>query len=253
MQTFTNRYTGELPQQVGVNLATLERLNTQLRLNGEQQIRIIEQRDKLFDGLRDPGASSRASPAAARSRPRRIERLKNIEEIRISSCRRRKRSSPKSIPTWCGSANSSRSMEREYKSAEAEEGRKRKEAEAAAAGRAIGARIRQRSRAAGSPPNDREPRYGELEKLRQEEAGIRQTIGGFEQRLESSPQRQQDYRADHARLRGRQRSVRLAAQALRRSTADAESWKPDRAGERSASSSRRCRLRARRRPTASGC
>ncbi len=48
MRAYTTRYTGELPQQVGVNLATLERLNTQLRLNGEQQIRIIEQRDRAL-------------------------------------------------------------------------------------------------------------------------------------------------------------------------------------------------------------
>ena len=34
----------ELPQQVEVNLATLERLNTQLRLNGERQMRALEQR-----------------------------------------------------------------------------------------------------------------------------------------------------------------------------------------------------------------
>ena len=43
------RHVGELPQQVEVNLATLERLNTQLRLNGEQQMRALDQRDKLFD------------------------------------------------------------------------------------------------------------------------------------------------------------------------------------------------------------
>jgi protein tyrosine kinase modulator len=32
---YTTKYTGQLPQQIGVNLATLERMNTQLRLNGE--------------------------------------------------------------------------------------------------------------------------------------------------------------------------------------------------------------------------
>ena len=69
--TTPTRYTGELPQQVGVNLATLERLNTQLRLNGEQQIRIIEQRDKLLDGLRDTERRRPRRGAGDDSRPRR--------------------------------------------------------------------------------------------------------------------------------------------------------------------------------------
>ena len=56
MTQYTTKYTGQLPQQVGVNLATLERMNTQLRLNGEQQIRLIEQREKLLEGLDDPNA-----------------------------------------------------------------------------------------------------------------------------------------------------------------------------------------------------
>ena len=38
-------------QQVDVNLAALERLNTQLRLNGERQIKLLEDREKLADGL----------------------------------------------------------------------------------------------------------------------------------------------------------------------------------------------------------
>ena len=49
VEAYTSRHVGELPQQVDVNLATLERLNTQLRLNGERQMRTLDQRDKLFD------------------------------------------------------------------------------------------------------------------------------------------------------------------------------------------------------------
>jgi polysaccharide chain length determinant protein (PEP-CTERM system associated) len=44
---FRQRYGGELEQQIEINLATLDRLNTQLRLNGEQQIRALERRDRL--------------------------------------------------------------------------------------------------------------------------------------------------------------------------------------------------------------
>jgi polysaccharide biosynthesis transport protein len=49
VEAYTTRHAGELPQQVEVNLATLERLNMQLRLNSEQQTRALDQRDKLFD------------------------------------------------------------------------------------------------------------------------------------------------------------------------------------------------------------
>ena len=40
-KAYTSRHVGELPQQVDVNLATLERLNTQLRINSERQLRTL--------------------------------------------------------------------------------------------------------------------------------------------------------------------------------------------------------------------
>ena len=49
---------GELPQQVDVNLARLDRLNTQLRMNGERQ-------------LDDPRTSARSSPRTRRMSIRR--------------------------------------------------------------------------------------------------------------------------------------------------------------------------------------
>jgi len=54
---------GELPQQVDVNLASLERLNTQLRLNGENQIRAMDRRDRLEKQLADLDAVPAATPA----------------------------------------------------------------------------------------------------------------------------------------------------------------------------------------------
>jgi polysaccharide chain length determinant protein (PEP-CTERM system associated) len=44
---FKRRYLGELPQQMQPNLATLEVLNTQLRLNSDNQVRATERRDAL--------------------------------------------------------------------------------------------------------------------------------------------------------------------------------------------------------------
>jgi polysaccharide chain length determinant protein (PEP-CTERM system associated) len=42
--TYTTRHAGGLPQQAEMNLAALERLNVQLRLNGERQLRALDQR-----------------------------------------------------------------------------------------------------------------------------------------------------------------------------------------------------------------
>jgi len=49
VQSYNTRHSGQLPQQVELNLATLDRLNTQLRINGESQLRAIEQRGRNMD------------------------------------------------------------------------------------------------------------------------------------------------------------------------------------------------------------
>jgi len=189
MRDYTSRYTGELPQQVGVNLATLERLNTQLRLNGEQQIRIIEQRDKLFDGLKDANVIARAV-AGAEVSPQGLERLRQIEEVRQKLSEAEVQFTARH-PDVLRLRDQLAAMEREHQEADLAEARKREEAEKAA--RAAAAAD---PSAAASPLLRRrslESLDSELEKLRQEEAGIRRTIAAFEQRLESSPQRQQEY------------------------------------------------------------
>lgn len=47
---FKNAHMGELPEQQSINLATLERLNTELRLKGEQQIQLSARRNELLFG-----------------------------------------------------------------------------------------------------------------------------------------------------------------------------------------------------------
>jgi len=55
---FKKRHVGELPQEMEVNLATLERLNTQLRLNGDNQSRVLERRESLRRQLAEVTAPS---------------------------------------------------------------------------------------------------------------------------------------------------------------------------------------------------
>ena len=54
---FKQQHNGELPEQVEVNLAALNRFNDQLRLNGEYQIRAMERRERLEHQLATGGTT----------------------------------------------------------------------------------------------------------------------------------------------------------------------------------------------------
>src|SRR5213593_735438 len=53
---FKRRYLGELPQQMDTNVATLERFHIQLRLNSDNQTRVMERRAALASQQADAGA-----------------------------------------------------------------------------------------------------------------------------------------------------------------------------------------------------
>jgi polysaccharide chain length determinant protein (PEP-CTERM system associated) len=78
---FRQRYGGELEQQVEINLATLDRLNTQLRLNGEQQIRALERRDRL-ERERLEAAAPEPTPAADSPAARLARARQELAELR---------------------------------------------------------------------------------------------------------------------------------------------------------------------------
>ncbi|PYN30728.1 MAG: hypothetical protein DMD98_18665, partial [Candidatus Rokuibacteriota bacterium] len=72
---FKRRHLGELPQQMEANLATLEHLHTQLRLNADNQTRAAERRLALSsqlaeaDSLLSPTAMTPGGPPAASETP----------------------------------------------------------------------------------------------------------------------------------------------------------------------------------------
>src|SRR5262244_2279882 len=81
---FRRRNLGELPQQMQANLTAMENLNSQLRLNNDNQTRAIERRDSLTSLLAEaasspqlygatPGAPGPAEPRAARLARLRME------------------------------------------------------------------------------------------------------------------------------------------------------------------------------------
>jgi polysaccharide chain length determinant protein (PEP-CTERM system associated) len=77
---FKKRHVGELPQELEVNLATLERLNGQLRLNGDSRTRLLERRDAYMRQMTETGwvttGGSTAGPAPPDPTAMRLAKLR---------------------------------------------------------------------------------------------------------------------------------------------------------------------------------
>lgn len=163
---FHSRYGGELPEQTAVNLATLERLNTQLRLNGEYQIRAMERRELLEAHL---AAGGSGSPAAPSDTPE--AQLLNLKQQLADLRRQFSDRYPDVIRVRAAIA----ALEREM-------------AQGGTGGSSRGAvldpvlRLRQ---------DLREVERG-LESLKQEEASLRRLLAQYDARVENAPKRQQE-------------------------------------------------------------
>ncbi len=74
ISSFKWRHLGQLPEQVAANLSTLERLNAQLTLNSNSQMRVVDRRDAL---ARQHGGAGSSALAAGEDAPSvRLARLK---------------------------------------------------------------------------------------------------------------------------------------------------------------------------------
>jgi succinoglycan biosynthesis transport protein ExoP len=194
MRSYTAQYIGEMPQQVGVNLATLERLNAEMRMNADRQLSTIEQREKLLDGLAVTGGLiARAEGGASVESLSQdvIERLKQIEKMKqdLSELEAKFTSRhPDVVVLRERIANLEREVDVQ-KDRELAERRQRDETERKAAAAGVASEP--------LPPQARrrtlEALDAEMDRLTKEEATIRQSIAMYEQRLESTPERQQDY------------------------------------------------------------
>jgi polysaccharide biosynthesis transport protein len=189
VEAYTARHAGELPQQVEVNLAMLERLNTQLRLNSEQQMRALDQRDKLFDV--PGGVPALRVPEGASPETIRLARLK-VDLAQLEGF-------PDKYPDV-------RRLKDEISTLE-------KDAEARRAGvPAPGAEGTVRGTA--RPANGARTIEGldaQINLLRAGEATLRQTIATVERRLESVPYRQNEFASlsrNHEATRAQYESLR---------------------------------------------
>jgi polysaccharide chain length determinant protein (PEP-CTERM system associated) len=203
VRAYTASHNGELPQAVGLNLATLERLNTQLRLNGEQQLRTIEQREKLLDGLPDADVIARTASSASTvtgtatgdapskdwlDRMRQIETLKG-ELVQAEAKFTERHPDVIRIKDQIASLEREAAEQRE-RDAAAQRAREEQLAAAATAGTipATGIPITQPQRRRTLDSLD-----ADLARLKKEETDVRGSIAATEHRLDSVPGTQQEF------------------------------------------------------------
>ena len=167
LRAYTAAHNGELPQQVDMNLATLERLNTQLRLISEQQIRTLEQRQRTMEAIPVSGGSRMSASDSPGS--------DLLEQKRAALGEMESRFTSKHPDVV--------RLKQEIAALEAAQDRPSAPSpeEAMAAGQA-------RGRAAVVANLD-----AELQKQQRDEESIRAQIAAIENKLESMPARQQDY------------------------------------------------------------
>lgn len=162
---FRSSHMGELPQQVAANLGSLERLNTQLRLNSENQIRAMDRRDRLDQQLTDPAV---AAPGGIPPRAAELAKLRQ----ELSDLRRQFSDAYPDVIR----------VQTEIATLERQEAESRSSA------------------TAGPDPKERLTRSigvvdAELSALKDEESTLRRTIAAYEQRVDNVPMRQEEFEA----------------------------------------------------------
>lgn len=173
---FNLSHLGELPQQVAANLASLERLNTQLRLNGENQVRILDRRERFERQLADVPAApvSTGSEAARATASEELAKLKaQLEQLR----RKYTDQYPEVIRVRADLASLERKLA-EHPVASTTTG------SATPTAASLDPRTRMLQSIADAD--------AELKALKDEEMSLRTAVGGYEQRVENVPRRQEE-------------------------------------------------------------
>ena len=185
IRAYTAAHPGELPQQVEVNLAALERMNTQLRLNGERQLRVLEDRERLAQGVTaiTIGTASGETVSIGAPVSERLDRMKKELQTLESQFTSRH---PDVVRLKAEIA----SQERERQDSlvrEAERVSNAKQADGAAAPSEddLTSLVARRRTVDGMD--------AELGRLRAEEATLRENIASYERRLENAPAREQEF------------------------------------------------------------
>ena len=182
---FNLSHIGELPQQVAANLASLERLNTQLRLNGENQVRAMDRRERFERQLAELPATQPAGSSADPARGPGSDELTKLKQELAQLRRKFTDQYPEVIRLRAEVAEVERQLSE----------------------RPIVVNTAARP-AAGTPATSStaaDPRTRlvqalagvdvELNALKDEEASFRRAISSYEQRVENVPKRQEEVEA----------------------------------------------------------
>jgi len=169
---FKLSHLGELPQQVEANLASLDRLNTQLRLNGESQIRVLDRRERLEQQLAAAESAPRAAVPATPASPRaeRIAKLRSqLEDLR--------RTFTDEYPDVIRVRGELQALERQH------ERDPLPSRDVAAPSQDAAERLRQEIASVDA----------EVDSLKNEEAALRRAVTSYEQRVDNVPRRQEEF------------------------------------------------------------
>ncbi len=201
IRAYTSQHPGELPSQVDLNLHSLDRLNTQLRLNGERQLKLLEDREKLAEGQMaavDAKTGEVVPGSGSDMISDRIEALKKDLELLEG------RGFTSRHPDVVRLRTEITTLERDRQDSLV---RQRESGDAPPAG-AVAAAVAGTSGSAAGPTGPATPTPAttlparrrvlaamdaEMAKLKGDEAGLRQSIASIEKRLEGAPAREQEY------------------------------------------------------------
>jgi polysaccharide chain length determinant protein (PEP-CTERM system associated) len=178
---FRRRYLGELPEQMPANLANLEALNTQLRLNSDNQVRARERIETLAAQLAEaeaygPALGVPGTPAAGPEPPAlRLTRLR--QDLATAQAR-----FTEAHPTVIRLKEEIAALEREL--AASKPGPTAQEPASAAPPSPYVLRVREAVRTAEA----------EAKILKQEERRLRSAIAALQSRVENTPKREQEFK-----------------------------------------------------------
>ena len=184
MSEFRRRYLGELPQQMQANLATLEALNTQLRLNSDNQVRAVERREALTAQLAEA-----ASFAAGCSAPRAGARTRRSEPPRACAWRRLKQELTTALARYTEAHPDRDPAQGGDRRRRARAGRREPAAKPSRRPR----RLLPPARTCSASGRRSSAAEAELKILKAEEQRLRGAIAAYQARVENTPKREQEF------------------------------------------------------------
>src|SRR5262245_44565326 len=195
MRAYTSQHPGELPSQVDLNLHALDRLNTQLRLNGERQLKLLEDREKLMEPATATVDARTGEVVPAGGSDLIADRIEGLKkDLEILEGRGFTSRHPDVVRLRTEIATLQR--DRQDSLVARKESGDAPSTPAGTSGAAGGPSATTTASAAPAVPARRrvlQAMDAEMAKLKGDEAGLREQIGSIEKRLEGAPAREQEY------------------------------------------------------------